>query len=73
MDTASVERAFSTAPAVHGNFSWSQARDEMTFTPSGLGFPARSMVTVRIGDKARAAISDKTFYAGFESRYFCGE
>jgi hypothetical protein len=72
MDTKSVERAFSTVPAVEGVFSWSATRDEMTFTPNGPGFPAQSMVAVRIGDTARDAISRNTLYAVFESRFRCG-
>ena len=71
MDAASVERAFSTTPAVKGKFSWSPAADVMTFLPES-GFPPHALVTVRIGDSARSASSGKTFYAGFESRYFCG-
>jgi glycosidase len=70
MDTASVERAFLTTPSVKGKFSWSQSGDEMTFTPDG--FPPRSLVLVRISDTAHGAVSGKNFYAGFESRYFCG-
>ena len=72
MDTGSVERAFSTVPPAKGAFSWSSARDEMTFTLENPGFQQQTMVTVRIGDTARAADSGRTFYAGFESRFRCG-
>jgi hypothetical protein len=72
MDSRSVERAFSTVPPVKGAFSWSATRDEMTFTPDSAGFPAQSMVNVRIGDTARDAVFGRTFYAGFESHYRCG-
>ncbi|HEV2694784.1 MAG TPA: alpha-amylase family glycosyl hydrolase [Verrucomicrobiae bacterium] len=72
MDTASVEQAFSVIPVMNGTFAWSQAHDEMTFTP-GRGFAPRSLVAVRISDTARAAGSDgQSFYAGFEARYTCG-
>jgi len=72
MDTSSVERAFSTEPAIRGAISWSARHDEMTFKPEGSGFPAGAMVTVRIADSARA-MSGKRFYAGFEARFRCGE
>jgi hypothetical protein len=71
MDTGSVERAFTTVPPVKGAFSWSATRDEVTFTPGGLGFPAQSLITVRISGTARAT-SGASFYAGFESHYRCG-
>lgn len=71
MDTASAEPAFSTIPPAKGVFSWSAARDEMTFTPSNPGFPAQSMIAVRIDDSARDGVSGRTFYAGFESHYRC--
>ncbi|HUA39070.1 MAG TPA: alpha-amylase family glycosyl hydrolase [Candidatus Sulfopaludibacter sp.] len=72
METTSVERAFSTVPAVPGAFSWTAAGDEMTFQPANPGFQPQTMITVRIGDAARSADSGRTFYAGFESRFRCG-
>jgi hypothetical protein len=72
MDTGSVERAFSTCPAIRGVFFWSATHDEMTFAPGSPGFDSQSMVSVRIGDTARDAVSGRTFYAAFESRYRCG-
>jgi glycosidase len=71
MNTASVERAFSTIPRIKGAFSWNAQRDEMTFTPRSPGFAAPLTVTVRIGDTARDATSGKSFHAAFESRYHC--
>ena len=71
MDANSVERVFSTDPLVIGSFSWSPTRDVMTFTPESPGFKPSVTVTVRIGDTARDAVSGRTFYAGFESRYHC--
>jgi glycosidase len=71
MDTASVEQAFTTIPRVKGAFSWSPDKDALTFTPAGKGY-RQGMVSVRITDKARDAAGGK-FYAGFESRFQCGE
>jgi len=71
MNNRSVELAFSITPALPGSFSWSTAGDTLTFTPAGRGFPAGALVTVRLSDRARAATSGNTFYAGFESRYRC--
>jgi hypothetical protein len=72
MDASSVERAFSTIPPVKGKFVWSEAHDELTFTPVGQGFNPQTLVTVRIGDTAHAANFIRKFYAGFESRFRCG-
>jgi hypothetical protein len=69
MDTQSVESAFSTVPAATGSFTWSLARDTMTFTPGGAGIPAQSMIAVRIAATARAAASGNPFYSTFESRF----
>ncbi len=69
MAAGSVERAFSTDPPVKGDFSWTPAKDSVSFVPRGIGFPT-GMVTVRIDDTARAASGGK-FYAGFESRFEC--
>ncbi len=73
MDAGSVEHAFATEPSVKGTFSWSPAFDKMIFAPDYPGFKPHTMVTVRLADTARAAASGKTFYAGFESRYQCGD
>ena len=72
VDTSSAEQAFSTEPTMHGAFSWSATRDEMTFTPTSPGFKSGTMATVRITDAAKAE-DGKRFYAGFEARYRCGE
>jgi glycosidase len=69
MDTASVEAAFSTVPKAHGTFKWSAARDTMTFTPDGAGFPAQTMVAVRIEGTARDAAPGNSLHAAFESRF----
>jgi len=72
MDADSVERAFATEPPVKGAFSWTATGTGMTFRPENPGFQPHKMVTVRIGDTARAADSGRTFYAGFESCFRCG-
>lgn len=69
MDTNSVQAAFSTAPAVDGKFAWSPACDKLTFTPQAGGFPAQTLVIVRVGDSAAGAISRKTFFAPFQMRF----
>jgi glycosidase len=72
MDIRSVESAFSTIPAAPGSFAWSPERDTMTFTPEGAGFPAQSLVSVRIAATARAAAPGNAFYSAFESRFKTG-
>lgn len=71
MDVSSVEQAFSTVPPVTGSFSWSPTHDVMTFRPGGNGFPVDTMITVRMGESARDTVSERKFYAGFESRFHC--
>jgi glycosidase len=72
MDMSSVERAFSTDPAISGAITWAATHDQMTFTPAILGFNPGTMVTVKIADSAKAMDGD-SFYAGFEARYQCGD
>jgi hypothetical protein len=72
MDTRTVESAFSTSPAATGAFAWSPARDTLTFTPGGVGFPAQILVSVRIAATALAAVSGNPFYSAFESRFKTG-
>lgn len=71
MDTGSVVSAFATLPATSGAFAWSAAQDTLTFTPSG-GFPAQTLVTVRLAATAQAAATGRAFCAGFESRFTTG-
>jgi glycosidase len=73
MDTASVEAAFSTAPQIQGLSSWSPARDKMTFTPQGSGFPPHTMIEVHIADTAKDATDGNRLPGGFESRFQTGE
>jgi hypothetical protein len=72
MDVRSAESAFSTIPAAIGALEWSPGRDVMTFTPGGAGFPAQTLVSVRIAATARAAASGNAFYSAFESRFKTG-
>ncbi|MBI3392995.1 MAG: Ig-like domain-containing protein [Nitrospirae bacterium] len=51
MDRDSVERAFSTSPALEGTFSWSE--NTVTFTPSS--YPVTYEMTVTVGTGARGA------------------
>jgi len=68
MDTNSVPAAFTTTPAVAGNFGWSAGRDTLTFTPSS-SWPGLTMMSVRLADTAQAANTTNRFYAAFESRF----
>jgi hypothetical protein len=72
MDASSVESAFTTAPGVHGDFSWSAARDQMTFTPRGAGFPSQTMIAVQIAETARALNSGNHLRGGFAARFQTG-
>ena len=66
MDTNSVQAAFSTAPATGGTFTWSPARDTLTFTSSLGGFTASTNITVTVGSSAFASASGKTFFAPYQ-------
>jgi hypothetical protein len=70
MDTGSVVSAFSTLPAVAGTFAWSPGFDVLTFTPTGMGFPAQTLVTVRLASSAQDG--SNAFHAAFESRFKTG-
>lgn len=70
MDTAGVEKAFSTVPSIKGVFEWNLTHDQMTFLPDAPGFTGQR-VTIRIGDTAHDATAGCKFYAAFESRYHC--
>ena len=72
MDTGSVTSAFSTVPAVSGSFAWSPTLDTMTFTPNGTGFPAQTLVSVRLAETARDSVSSNSFFAAFEAHFRTG-
>ena len=69
MDTNSVQAAFSISPPGRGAFSWSPARDALTFTPGGGGLAELTNIVVRIGDSAFAAASGKTLFAPYELKF----
>ena len=64
-------RAFDGATDA-GHVLLDAAGSTMTFAPKAPGFQPHTLITVRVGDTARAADSRSTFYAGFESRFRCG-
>jgi glycosidase len=72
MDTNSVQAAFGTTPAVGGIFSWSAARDVLTFTPGGAGWPTLTMIAVRVTNSASGAISGNPMFASYEMRFKTG-
>ncbi|TAL05522.1 MAG: hypothetical protein EPO07_03395, partial [Verrucomicrobia bacterium] len=65
MNTNSVQSAFGTTPAISGAFSWSAARDTMTFTAGGAGLPGLSTITVRVTN-ATDAVSGNAMFAPYE-------
>ena len=72
MDTESVVAAFSTAPHVDGAFSWSASHEKLTFTPQGPGFPAGTMIEVRIAETAKSAATENRLPGGFSARFQTG-
>jgi len=72
MDIASVEAAFSTAPAIHGTFSWQLTHDSVTFIPQDPGFPPQTMMQIHLADIAHAAATGNRISGGFESRFETG-
>jgi hypothetical protein len=68
MDTNSVQAAFSTTPAVGGEFAWSPALDAVTFTPV-TNWPGATLLHIRVADTAQARDTTNRFYAGFEARF----
>jgi glycosidase len=69
MDTNSVQNSFVTIPPVEGTFTWSTAEDTVTFTPSGAGFPALTMVSINVTQTAVDAISGNALYSPYEMRF----
>ncbi len=65
MNTNSVQSAFRAVPSVSGTFSWSPARDVMTFTPAVGGFAAATNITITVSNSAFATASGKTLYAPY--------
>jgi alpha-amylase len=69
MDTNSVQSAFSISPAAGGTFSWSAARDTMTFTAAGASLAGLTNITVRITNSAFDAVSGHTLYSSYELKF----
>ena len=70
MNTASVEGAFSTAPASTGTFAWSGGNTVVTFTPTSL-LAGSTLHGVRIESSATDA-NGLRMHAPFESRFTTG-
>ncbi len=68
MNTNSVQTNFATIPSVTGSFTWSAARDTMTFTPGGSGWPGVTMMTVRVTNGVDSA-SGTAMFAPYEMRF----
>ncbi len=69
MEPNSAQAAFSTSPAVSGTFSWSPARDTLTFTPSGTGFSGLTTYTVRLTNSAASSVSSNALFAMYEMKF----
>jgi glycosidase len=67
MDTNSVQAAFSLQPPTAGSFSWSGARDTLTFTPGGAGLPGLTTNAVRVAGGAVDAVTGNAMFAPFET------
>ena len=65
MNTNSIQSAFSTAPAVTGNFSWSVSGDTLKFTPTGAGFAPLTNITITVSNTAFDAISGNQMIAPY--------
>jgi len=69
MDTNRVQTAFSLSQPVPGQFVWSAAGDQLTFTPDQPGFVAGTKVMVRLDDSATDAAAGNRVHGGFELRF----
>ncbi|HEY5298046.1 MAG TPA: alpha-amylase family glycosyl hydrolase [Verrucomicrobiae bacterium] len=69
MNTNSVQSAFSVSPAVSGNFSWSPAKDTMTFTPTGAGLAGSTNIFVRVTNTAVDTVSSQPMFAPYELKF----
>ena len=75
MNTASVQAAFSTTPAVSGSFAWSSVNatnDTMTFTPSSTGFPSSTLIMVRLTNSTMDSVSGNALYAPWQMQFATG-
>src|SRR5262249_33378066 len=57
---------FGTIPSINGTFSWSPARDTMTFSVGGNGFPPLTNIVVRLTNSAVDAASGQAMYSPYE-------
>jgi len=73
MDQRSVQSAFTTSPRIRGRFTWSSDGEAMTFTPRGSGWPANTLVAVRIAGTAKSTATGRRLPGGFEARFHTGE
>ncbi|EEF58131.1 alpha-amylase family glycosyl hydrolase [Pedosphaera parvula] len=71
MDTNSVQASFRTTPPISGTFTWAAARDTMTFTPEGAGFPVLTTITARVTN-AVDTISGNTMFSPYELKFKTG-
>ncbi len=69
MDTNSVQSAFSVTPSVAGTFSWSAARDIMTFTAGGTGLTPTSATVVRLTNSAMDSVSSNKMFGSYEVKF----
>ena len=69
MDTNSIQKAFSINPVVGGTFSWSPAKDKMTFTPGSVGLAGLTDVMVRINNGAVDGVSSNAMFATYEMKF----
>ena len=69
MEPASAQAAFGISPVVSGTFSWSPARDALTFTPDGAGFSGLTTYTVRLTNSAFSSVSSNALFALYELKF----
>ena len=68
MDTNRVQAAFRISPLVSGTFSWSAAKDTLTFTAGDAGLPPLTNCFVRVTNSA-AAVSGHALFAPYELKF----
>lgn len=66
MQTNATQAAFSVQPPVGGTFTWSVARDALTFTPSP-SFAGSTTIVVRVSTNALDSVDSNRLYAAFET------
>ena len=74
MTPATVEAAFATMPATHGDFTWSATAvgdDTLTYHPGPAGWTPQTAYRVRL-ETGAAASSGTRLFAAFEARFRTG-